>query len=270
MTLGVYMDKSGPGPAIPAVTVAGVIATTESWDAFNEEWREALHEFEELPYFHMSEYESGIGLYKDWQARGVKRERLARLLDIIERHVLAIVGASVSLADCESFFEAPAIQSAIGITATHCFMLLPKLRYVEQRPSERIVYTFEVGDHGYGKLEKQYDEMYASPPRREYNRLDGKMVSERKGLPALQAADILAFEGWKQWAREHGGDERPTRYPFERLSKSVRSEWATLKPTRLSDVWLPSPPLPEALNSLRQQMNDWILPTAPLPPGTWG
>ena len=111
MTVGVYMDKSGPGSELPAVTVAGVISTSEKWDAFNAEWFKALHDFDDLPHFHMSEYDSGIGLYEDWQARGVKRERLGRLLDIIERYLLAVIGASVSLTDCNAHFGDPPDRS---------------------------------------------------------------------------------------------------------------------------------------------------------------
>lgn len=268
MTLGVYMDKSGPNTAIPAVTVAGVISTVEQWDAFNSEWARALHDFDELPYFHMSEYESGIGLYENWQARGVKKERLRRLLGIIEKHVLAIVGASVSIDDCASFFSDPPIATAYGITATHCFMLLPQLRYVMERPTERIVYTFEAGDQGYGKLQKQYDEMYAREWRREYNRLDGKLVVQRKTSPPLQAADILAFEGWKQWAREYGGETRPTRYPFARLSKSIPSQWATLRPIQLKDLRAPFGG--RSVESISPLLGRMVMPTAQLPPGAWG
>ena len=65
MTLGLYFDKSGPNNEIPAVTVAGVISTAERWDEFSKKWQEALHEFDGLPFFHMSEYESEIGLYED-------------------------------------------------------------------------------------------------------------------------------------------------------------------------------------------------------------
>lgn len=268
MTLGVYMDKSGPNTAIPAVTVAGVISTMERWDAFNSEWAQALHDFEDLPYFHMSEYESGIGLYQNWQARGVKKERLRRLLGIIETHVLAIVGASVSIDDCTSFFSDPPIETAYGITATHCFMLLPQFRYVMERPTERIVYTFERGDQGYGKLQKQYDDMCARDWRREYNRLDGKLLVGRKDSAALQAADIVAFEGWKQWAREHGGETRPTRYPFERLAQSVPNQWATLVPMPLKDLRAPfGGPSVESISPLIARL---VTPTAQLPPGMWG
>ena len=266
MTLSVYMDKSGPNAVIPAITVAGVVSTVEGWDAFNEEWFEALHDFENLPHFHMTDYESGTGLYKDWQARDVKKERLRRLLGIIKRHVLAVVGASVSLADCESYFGAPPLQTAYGLTATHCFMLLPQFRYVMERPDERIVYIFEQGDEGHGKLGKQYDDMYATEWRRTYNRLAGKLEVERKDFPPLQAADILAFEGWKKWAREYGGETLPTRYPFTELSQSIPNQWATLTPMRMKDVKAAFLRVP-----LRSGFaGEATTLTAQLPPGMWG
>lgn len=62
-------------------------------------------------------------------------------------------------------------------------------------------------------------------------------MQDKKKFPPLQAADTVAYEGWKQWAREYGGDNRPTRYPFKRLSEKIPSEWATLKPMTLPELW---------------------------------
>ena len=95
------------------------------------------------------------------------------------------------------------------------------------------------------------------------------MEVDRKSFPPLQAADILAFEGWKQWARQHGGDTRRTRYPFKRLSESVPSEWATLKPMSLNELWasneLTLPPLLTAVDFVVGRT-----PQAPLTLPSWG
>ncbi len=270
MMLHLYFDKSGPNDAIPAVTVAGVISTPEKWVEFSKKWEEALHDFGELPYFHMSEYESGFGQYKDWNERGVKKERLSRLLDIIEEHVMATVGASVSLADCVASFGDPPVEVAYGVTALHCSNMIPQYGYLHEHPGEQVTYIFEEGDLGYGKLRNGYDQIYDEPWRREFNRLSDRLKVEGKNSPPLQAADILAYEGWKQWAREHGGDRRPTRYPWARLSKSIPGEWATLMPMSFKDLWQQSgfrqiPPILAAVDAAFLPQ-----PTAPLTTPTWG
>lgn len=165
MTLGIYLDKSGPSPVIPAVTVAGVIAKADEWDAFTKEWMEALADFENLPFFHMVDYESGHGPYADWNERGVKQERLGRLLTIIEKHVLALFGASVALEDCAAIHPNAPIEPAYTFTASHCFNMLPQFRYVQDHPEEQVLYVFEAGDQGHGRLQRVYQDIYDEPWR---------------------------------------------------------------------------------------------------------
>ena len=183
MMLHLYFDKAGPNDEIPAVTVAGVISTPERWVEFGKKWEEALHEFGELPFFHMSEYESGIGAYEDWNERGVKKERFSRLLDIIEEHVMATVGASVSLADCEASFPDPLMGPAYTLTASHCMNMIPQYRYLHEHLDEEVTYIFEAGDWGYGKLEGIYNDMHNTPWRRDFNRLSGRLRVEDKKSP---------------------------------------------------------------------------------------
>ena len=153
LTLGIYLDKAGPSPDIQAVTVAGVIAKADDWIAFSKEWERALADFEHLPFFHMSAYDSGFGPYKAWQARSVKQERLGRLLGIIEKHVMAIFGASVAIADCAHIHPNAPIEPAYTFTAGHCFNMLPQYRYLIENPDEQVLYTFEASDQGHGKLQ---------------------------------------------------------------------------------------------------------------------
>lgn len=239
MTLGLYFDKSGPTDGIPAVTVAGAISTIEEWSALTVEWNHALAEFDRvegglvvagLPYFHMTDYDSGKGWYEPWQAQGVKKERFDRLLTIIEKHVMGVICVSVSVADCTGWSPDPPVEVGFGLAGSYCMNAIPQFRYLVEHPDESVVYVFEGGDAGYGKLEATYDQMLKTPWRREYNRIGGKLVTDAKALPPLQVADILAFEGWKQWSRESGGETLPTRFPYTRLTGSLAGEWKTLRP----------------------------------------
>ena len=271
VTLAVYMDKAGPSDAIPAITVAGIIMDSERVPDFSKKWAAALRSFEDTPFFHMTDYDSGIGLYEDWNARGVKQKRLARLLALVEKNAMAIVGVSVSLADCVAAFDHTPVETAYGIAATHCFAMVPQFRYLQQHPDERVIYTFEAGDQGHGRLKMAYDAIYDTAWRKNLNRIDGDLNVEKKDFPPLQAADVVAFEGWKQWAREHGGDSRPTRYPYARLSKSVASEWATLqrRPMREVVAEMHLPPAWEAayVEVFSRHVDQ---PTARLTLPTWG
>ncbi len=93
--------------------------------------------------------------------------------------------------------------------------------HIQQDPSERVVYTFEDGDKGQRTLVETYDKMYANPFQREFNRLSAKLEVGRKDYPPLQAAGIVAFEGWQQW-REPLAARRVLRVGRSR-SSAIRS-----------------------------------------------
>jgi hypothetical protein len=271
VTLGLYFDKSGPTNEIPAVTVAGAISTADKWIALTAEWDQALHDFEELPYFHMTDYDSGRGFYEDWQARGVKRERLGRLLEIVEKYVLGTISVSVAVADLGRY-GAPPVQSGMGLAAGHCMNMIPQFGYLIDHPEEDVLYVFEIGDDGFGKLETVYDHMWQEPWRREHNRLAGKLSTHEKKLPPLQVADLLAFEGWKHWAREFGGESLPERYPYLRLRESLASQWITLHPMLRLDL-LKQAGVTHPVVVETASLHDFVfgpVPTAPLVLPRWG
>jgi len=233
VTLAVYLDASGPNAEINALVVAGAISTPDKWQAFSDEWTGALYDFEQLPYFHMTDFDSGKGVYENWQERGVKRPRFDRLLKIIERYVLGSVGASISILLCEKHYAVRPLETAYGLTASHCFLAMADY-YIENGDSdEPIIHTMEHGDDGYGRLEAVYHQFYRDKVVREKARLGGKLSVEKKKFPPLQAADILAFEGWKQWARDFGGDLRPPRYSFNRLRARIPDGWVNLDEARI-------------------------------------
>lgn len=45
-------------------TVGGYISSIQQWKAFQREWNKALKSVG-IPYFHMADFESRIGFYKD-------------------------------------------------------------------------------------------------------------------------------------------------------------------------------------------------------------
>lgn len=273
VTIGIYLDKAGPDDRIQAVTVAGVIMDSEQVPLFTQEWDEALYDFEELPFFHMSEYESDIGLYADWLDRGVKAERLGRLIGIMEKYVMATVGVSVSLDDATYHYGSKDIVTGLGVCATHLFTMVPQWAHLQRNPTERVVYTFEDGDEGRGKLIEAYDKMYANPSQRAFNRLGGKLETGRKDHPALQAADIVAFEGWKQWSRVYGEEKRATRKSFTILKEAIPNEWATLQSIPLTDLLIQSG-LGAVVEAMREQaagqpMQVQLVLSAPLTLPSW-
>jgi hypothetical protein len=228
VTLGVYMDKSFKDGS--AVSVGAVIFESSRVPDFTAEWAATLFGFEELESFHMAEFDSGIGVYSDWKERGVKYERFQRLLDLIEKYALAVLATTASVKDLQEWYGDKDVIAGLGVCATNTIMTVPMYRGLRENPRERVVYTFEDGDEGKGKLESAYDEMYADRDRRSGYRLSGKMAFGKKDMPPLQAADIVAFEGVKMWERDAGVVDLRPRYSYTWLNDHVPSVWPTLRP----------------------------------------
>jgi hypothetical protein len=53
MNLRAFIDDSGSGGDSPWYVLAGYVATTEEWNAFNESWTAALHELPRIDYFNL-------------------------------------------------------------------------------------------------------------------------------------------------------------------------------------------------------------------------
>lgn len=208
--------------------MAGALSTRENWLAFDDEWKAALYDFEQLPFFHMSEYETGIGVYEDWQARGVKYDRFDRLLKIIEKYVLFSVGSAIGLDLCEKYYRVRADETALGMAATRCFVAMPQYFLAGGDPDEEFAYTFEQGDTGWGRLEAVYNQIYSDSGTRRQARLGTKVSVEKKKFPPLQVADIFAYEMWKQWARESGLETLSQRYSNKRLKASIPTDWLSM------------------------------------------
>jgi hypothetical protein len=92
--LHAYFDESGSHSDSDSFVVAGYLASVDMWRQFEAQWNEALNDFD-LPFFHMADYANMVGYYAGWP-ENVRRSRLGRLIDIINRNTLASYGAGIS------------------------------------------------------------------------------------------------------------------------------------------------------------------------------
>src|ERR1700722_12970222 len=105
MVLLGYFDESGTHAGSRAVSVAGYLSTADRWLDFEKEWKQALNEYGLCPgYFHMTDFVARKGIYADW-TDDERRDRLANLIDITNRHTLASVGFALPLRDYYSNFS---------------------------------------------------------------------------------------------------------------------------------------------------------------------
>lgn len=239
MVLDLYMDKAGPDPFGIVVTVAA-IATPDDWQALIKEWDGALDSFEQLEFFHMTDYAAEKRPYHTWRDMGVRDQRYIHLLSIIEKHVIGFVGASIEIDLCRRKFGHRADETALAYTATHCMMALRDFGPVWNR-NEEFRFTIESGDQGYSKLKDVYDKLLAVPAQRAGYRMAGTLGMGEKRFPPLQVADIIAWESARQLAGELSHHKHPSRKSFRRLWNNIPRRWM-----HIDEAWVdwvsPAPP----------------------------
>ncbi|HXG66476.1 MAG TPA: DUF3800 domain-containing protein [Blastocatellia bacterium] len=97
MPLTAYFDETGHSrdPQVNFVGMAGLAASAEKWEAFENEWAELLEEYG-VPSLHMKEFAHGRGAFEGW-AEVRRRRFLGQAIEIILNTGGMPVGAIVDL-----------------------------------------------------------------------------------------------------------------------------------------------------------------------------
>jgi hypothetical protein len=189
-----YFDESGTHDGSRAISVAGYLSTPEKWLAFEQEWQAAKDAYG-LEFFHMTDFVARQEEYADW-SDAERGERLANLIAIINRNVIASVGFALPVRDYYSIFSKTAkryVGGPYGLAALSCFMDASKA-IRSQLPDARIAYVFERGVKGKGQVMKVFDRVCDDFEVRESNRLASLTYEDKRDFSPLEAADILAYE----------------------------------------------------------------------------
>ena len=262
MNIWAYLDESGTHKSSKALSVGGFLGKADEWGAFRVEWEDALRDFG-LDYFHMASFESRIGEY-DWPNE-VRRERITRLLGIINRHVLGSVGTVIPLADYDEIFPEDEVppgpnvqQLAPGIWAPGSLEPGEPEPKVNPQPGDlrrksggpyglaasatalsvselvrplsgdpHVAYVFERGAIGAGQILKVFQDIVSDEDTRRSMRVLSIAFEDKREFPPLQAADLIAYELHKHLPRQLGIEDRPVRHTLRELGKMPRS-WGWL------------------------------------------
>ncbi len=208
-----YFDTSGKHPESNGLAVGGFFARGDEWGAFEYEWETALKEWG-VDAFHMSAFESRRSPF-DWSDEQ-RRERLGRLLRIINGHVLASVGVVIPYETYDRYLsERAEMQSGGPLSIAGMVVLDQAARLIEPLvPDAELAYVYEQGEEGKGQFLKVFDDNYRIPSQRaKWHLLSIRFEDKRRFLP-LQAADILAYELYRDIPRKLGLEQRDRRYPL--------------------------------------------------------
>jgi hypothetical protein len=90
-----------------------------------------------------------------------------------------------------------------------------------------IAYVFEDGTAGRGQLQKAFEYNRRDPDQKKNLRLRSLRLEDKRTSAPLQAADILAYELYRQLPRQIGLDPRPPRQPILRMLARPPRSWGT-------------------------------------------
>lgn len=228
----VYFDESGTHSESKAVVVAGYIATVEQWDEFEREWR-AMLDAEHLTMFHRKDLENFRGEFQEkygWDP--TRRERVVKLAQgIIKRRVNVGFCSAVLKRDYDEIVTGE-MRKYYG-RHYYTFCINDALRLVSNwirkfSRTDPIHYVFEAGAEGRGEVDARFEEINSDEKLRDLYKLASWTFADKRNLVQLQAADVIAYETFKQM------DNRIVEGAKRKVRKSLED---LLKSTHMSNYW---------------------------------
>ena len=228
-----YFDESGTHPESDAAVVAGFVFDVTQWEAFSEKWRKVLTEFG-VDFMHMTDLENRRRQFTGWSV-AKKEELLNLLLPIIHDHTFRSVGVVVFKKSFDALLSDPVKQicgDQYGLATLVCWR---HLGLVMQEWDGWINCTMESGAQGAGALLLIHTEdSKFTTWHNEHRILNLSFADKREFLP-LQAADILAYELYKDVPRQFGKANRKARYPLRILGQKTH-QWHYIQEKHLIEL----------------------------------
>ena len=214
MSLCAYFDESGDpsDPRVRAFSIGGCIASVEEWSAFDRKWVDALSE-ERISWFHMVDFEHPERVHGNqffgWDK--ARRQRLLnRLLDIMNAHIICLGTAQrlpesgrLTIEDYYfSHYRACVTRPALFAHQEIVSFVFARHPTITGKKTAQMALT---------KYHNVLVRAYSKRPRWD-GRLGPMRIDDARKVPALQAADIVAYE-----LRREQTLPTDERYPMRRL-----------------------------------------------------
>jgi uncharacterized protein DUF3800 len=198
MNYTVYLDESGTHAGSKAVVVAGYMAVADAWIEFEPEWRSCLDEYG-IGSFHMTDFANRTAPFNGWSEEA-RTNCYERLTSIISKYAW---GGYCIVIPMDRYKRAvtPGARRILGgpygLAAMRCFFeVADSLGEVD--PAAVVAYVMDGGVKGRGQLLKAYD---LNKSQSEWRILSLRFEDHRRFAP-LQAADILAYEIYREYTRQ--------------------------------------------------------------------
>jgi hypothetical protein len=214
-----YMDETGHSKDQKQRFngMAGLIAPAANWENLEAKWRAVLDEFK-IPYFHMKNWAWSRGHYEGWSK--LKRQKLyGKLLKKIEGVYPIPLGTIISMEDFRSlnhtqqfYFDDPYYLGFASVLAYVDFFLCKTGASPETKA--KIIFSDQV-EFRHRALQ-YYETAYSQEIT---SMIKPPSFDDMRDFVPLQAADIVAYEFYKECERRRYRPEASPRYGWQVLVK---------------------------------------------------
>jgi hypothetical protein len=192
--LTTYMDETGVHENAEVVAIGCYIAKPQTWRDWTNEWNEAK---KPIKVVHATDCQNFRGEFQGWDKKR-RDDFAAKLLPIIANHEMGGMVIGVNLFDLTAALDGhPELLEMLGTPYTACFQwaITTIMELATQYgKGQRMTFIHEVNDFK-GECLRAFDYI-----KETHNPQGIKMTMKfgsKEEYSALQAADILAFEGGK-------------------------------------------------------------------------
>ena len=238
MALSAYFDASGHPQDGTLLVVSGWLSFQGRWRQFEEEWAAALTEAD-VEYFHMKDFTQSRGQFEGWRGKDKKREKLLkRLIATIHRNLPEGFAGTVLLPDWalvnSRYMLAENKLTPYPLCGRSCVQQVYRWCDSYHYDRRQVTFVFERGDRDQGMLRDRLFQDFRIEIR-----------FEDKKLPALQAADLAAWELRKALRQDKNNAPTRLRGSFVALAPTIESGGRHFSPAPPTNKlgfprWLPS------------------------------
>jgi hypothetical protein len=225
-----YFDETGSYPDSTSrfSGIAGIISTPELWGAFETKWQSILDR-EGLEYFHMTDFAVSRGQFSaGWSDNEERRRRvLAEVWNAIEELDPIFVGAMISLEHYRKEINEHVrefMRDAYVWAYTYCMgEVFELLKSPSASDVVRVATVFDDRRGFRGLLADQHELM--AKEEGFLDKLPSPDFRKMRDFLPLQAADIVAYELYKECERELYYPERDQRWGVARMGNLMAKKF---------------------------------------------
>jgi hypothetical protein len=218
-----YIDESGIHGGSPMFVLAGYLAPTREWDRFTRSWQTILQKYG-IPAFHATDCNSNRKDFSKFENKKGERDSFVSelLATISTRRRIIPINVGVVIPD----FNEPNLVSQSYTICMKAMMATIHIVMNRFPGRQKVALIFDRQDEFSGRAKQEFKRIVEED-------WDGKDRFERIAFAsarcekALQAADALAFDSFREFRRRRENPERPPRRSYVALTthRIMDPEW---------------------------------------------